>query len=142
MMVHTLTKRTRRWVGCSLLILAAPSAPAQVYVWQDESGSQQFSDQPPQDKAYQRWEPPENPNSPLQLPEPRQRPGATEQNDTESRDKTSARSPDPQEQRCRGYEKALERIDRQLRAGYREPRGNRLRARRRQLLADRFRECH
>jgi hypothetical protein len=43
---------------------------------------------------------------------------------------------------CAEVKAGLEQVQSQLRNGYREPRGNRLRAKRRQLRTRYFRECH
>jgi len=124
-----------------LLVIAVP-AWAEVYTWQDETGQQRFSDRPPESRDYQRWEPPENPNSDLQLPEPRAHSPVVSGNDDEDERRSNARSEKlRQDKQCREYEAELERINNQLRAGYREPKGNRLRAKRRRLRSREFNEC-
>jgi len=126
------------------LILFAMAAPAwaEVYTWQDETGQKRFSDQPPTTRDYERWEPPDNPNSDLQLPEPREDwPERSSGGDKEENRSSAALERERQEEKCRGYEAELERINNQLRAGYREPKGNRLRARRRRLRSKEFNEC-
>jgi len=97
---------------------------------------------PPESRDYQRWEPPENPNSDLQLPEPRAHSPVVSGNDDEDERSSNARSEKlRQDKQCREYEAELERINNQLRAGYREPKGNRLRAKRRRLRSREFNEC-
>lgn len=124
-----------------LLIITVP-VRADVYTWQDENGQQQFSDRPPEAQDYQRWEPPDNPNSDLQLPEAQDNwPDLSDREDDEDGDSRAREQRLRQEKRCRGYEAELERINNQLRAGYREPKGNRLRARRRRLRSKEFNEC-
>lgn len=49
--------------------------------------------------------------------------------------------PDPAIKQCRRYREQLETIQSRLRAGYREPAGNRLRARRRQIEQRLREEC-
>lgn len=46
-----------------------------------------------------------------------------------------------QERQCTRYRNKLARIEQQLDAGYREPKGNRLRQQRRELQSTLFREC-
>ena len=129
----------------SLILFIAAPAWAEVYTWQDENGQQRFSDRPPETQDYQQWEPPDHPNSDLQLPEPRERSSVEPSKDDERENSTKTSSgesqQEKQEKRCRQYEAELERINNQLRAGYREPKGNRLRAKRRRLRSRQFREC-
>lgn len=127
-----------------LLVLFAIAVPAwaEVYTWKDDAGQQQYSDRPPETQDYRQWEPPENPNSDLQLPEPRERrPVVTDKGNERERSARANSGPTRQEKRCRRYEAELERINSQLRAGYREPKGNRLRAKRRRLQSKQFRQC-
>lgn len=125
-----------------ILLVITATARAEVYTWQDETGQQQFSDRPPETRDYQRWEPPENPNSDLQLPEPRDDwPDLSNTDDEEDGGSHAREEKLRQEKRCREYEAELERINNQLRAGYREPKGNRLRAKRRRLRSKEFNEC-
>lgn len=124
-----------------LFFITAPSR-AQVYTWNDEAGQQRYSDRPPTTREYKRWEPPENPNSDLQLPEPREHwPDPSSGNDEEESRSSAQSERLRQERQCREYEAELERINNQLRAGYREPKGNRLRAKRRRLRSKEFNEC-
>ena len=139
-----MTIRPRLCVVLSLVILTLAAVPAwpDIYSWQDASGRQRFSDRPPGNRDYERWTPPENPNSDLQFPEPRDWPTERDEDDDEAREKSSSEKRESRrEARCREYEQELERVNNQLRAGYREPRGNRLRARRRELRSKEFWEC-
>ena len=121
--------------------MPTPAWP-EVYTWRDESGQKRYADQPPATQDYRRWEPPENPNSDLQLPEPREDwPNRSNSRDEEEGPSRAEREERRQEKRCREYEAELERINDELRAGYREPRGNRLRAQRRRLRSRQFNEC-
>ena len=139
-----MTIRPRLAVVLSLVLLTLAVMPArsEIYSWQDESGRQRFSDRPPGNRDYERWTPPENPNSDLQFPEPRDWPTEPDEDDDEAGEESSSETRESQrEARCREYEQELKRINNQLRSGYSEPRGNRLRARRRELRSQEFREC-
>jgi len=135
--------RKHPWGLSGFVILACAAVPAwsEVYSWQDESGRQRFSDRPPENRDYERWTPPENPNSDLQFPEPRPWPDDTDEGGDESEKDAASSDESVQEEQCREYEEELERINNRLRAGYGEPEGNRLRARRRELRSKEFREC-
>lgn len=128
---------------CSLILLPVTvPTQAEIYTWHDESGQQRFSDRPPEATDYQRWQPPENPNSDLQLPEPRDDwPDRSTREDEEESSSSAQSERRRQAERCREYEAELEHINNQLRAGYQEPKGNRLRAERRELRSRQFEEC-
>lgn len=55
--------------------------------------------------------------------------------------KEQERAHQRQQKQCARYQARLDRINRKLDAGYREPRGNELRAQRRELESQLFREC-
>lgn len=123
----------------ALTLMAAP-AMAQVYSWEDKDGNTVFSDTPPENRQAQQVDPSENANPAIPLPEPRQR-------RTRPAGNTSRSSPSPsreeqaQQRRCERIDERLEKINTRLRRGYREPTGNRLRAQRRDLRKQRYREC-
>ncbi|WP_458526080.1 DUF4124 domain-containing protein [Onishia taeanensis] len=130
------------WSRCLLTGLAlagwVTAAQAQVYSWQDQEGQRHFADHPPAGSAEHRtldelpdlnnMQPPgASPYRPLPSPRP-----ATG-NATRAVEATTSR--------CESLERRLEAIQEQLRAGYGEPRGNGLRARRRELNAAYRHEC-
>lgn len=113
-------------------------AQAQVYSWQDKEGQRHFSDHPPAGGAEHR--------ALDELPDlnTMQPPGASPYRPlTSSRPSagSATRAVDVPNPRCESLERRLEAVQQQLRAGYGEPRGNRLRARRRELTAAYRREC-
>lgn len=55
--------------------------------------------------------------------------------------KEQERAHQRQQKQCAHYQARLDRINRKLDAGYREPRGNELRQQRRELQSVLFREC-
>ena len=59
----------------------------------------------------------------------------------QKRNRAVQQAAERQERQCVRYRKKLERIEQQLDAGYREPKGNRLRQQRRELQSTLFREC-
>lgn len=59
----------------------------------------------------------------------------------QKRNRAVQQTAERQERQCVRYRKQLERIEQQLDAGYREPKGNRLRQQRRELQSTLFREC-
>lgn len=59
----------------------------------------------------------------------------------QQRQREVARAERQRQARCTRLRQRRDRIDRQLDAGYREPRGNRLRQQRREVQSQLFREC-
>lgn len=123
---------------CLALSGWALAAQAQLYSWQDDAGQWHFADAPPPGGAERRsldelpelntMRPPEaSPYRPLSSPP-----------SSAGRAADLAEAPSP---RCDTLERRLEAVQQQLRAGYGEPRGNWLRARRRELTAAYRREC-
>ena len=123
---------------CLVLTGWAMVAQAQVYSWQDDQGQWHFADHAPAAGAERRalddlpdlntMRPPEDsPYRPISSPRP-----------SAQRSQPSAGG---QDAHCESLESRLEAVQRELRAGYQEPRGNRLRARRRELTAAYRREC-
>ena len=124
------------------LIAWSLAAQAQVYSWQDETGQWHFADHPPAGGAERRavddlpalntMRPPEpSPYRQLPRPPPASRPAVEGAMGSQN-------APTP---RCESLARRLEAVQQQLRSGYEEPRGNRLRARRRELTAAYRREC-
>ncbi|MCH8499129.1 MAG: DUF4124 domain-containing protein [Marinobacter sp.] len=125
-----------------------------VYTWIDEHGVRQFSDTPPETRTY-RAIPQENlapsrytPN--LERPRQQQsatRPQSRQQSATPQRQAGStanqrrAEQQRRQEQQCERYQARLRSIQAQLRSGYSNAQGNRLREERRQITERYNREC-
>lgn len=131
--------------------LFTSSASAGVYTWTDADGVVHFSDRQPPARRHETVtlrEPSVVPMSEnieqgrrvttinqqvsrsLDRPPRRKEKGRTA-------DKASAKN----EKRCAGYRKRLDRIQQQLRAGYSNDRGNRLRRQRRVVSQTLSREC-
>ncbi|MBD3641679.1 MAG: DUF4124 domain-containing protein [Marinobacter sp.] len=133
-----------------LCLLATTPAHAEVYRWTDANGAIHFSDKPPR----------RLPHSELELREPVTVPMAENlrqsRNISATRDEvqtmltasdrpqkpqSSRQSDDKQAKTCDGYRNKLDRIQSQLRAGYKNDRGNSLREKRRRLSKAYSREC-
>lgn len=143
--------------GVSALILAFAISPAygQVYKWQDSQGRVHYSDSPPKAHHSYREVTSELPHvhrmeplrrSPMtstySRPDTQTTPSARSRivDRSYDQDLPSHRASHSQE-RCDWYRAELERIQKQLRGGYREGTGNRLRERRRELSEKLYREC-
>ncbi|WP_192034980.1 DUF4124 domain-containing protein [Halomonas sp. YLGW01] len=135
-----------RLVGLTLAVWTL-AVEAQVYSWQDEEGRWHFADAPPaaQEPAddTERRSVDDLPTlNTMQPPQasPYRQPATPPSSGRASHSLSGSReaAPDP---RCQRLEERLESVQQALRAGYREPRGNRLRARRRALTDAYRREC-
>jgi hypothetical protein len=139
-------------VGVILFLLfSAPLAFGQVYQWVDENGVRHFSDQPPPDGRESERARTGSLSTYSPAPVPRQttptgttQPAASAprvvvvpEYSTEQPQLGSGRN----EGLCQFYLDQLESIRVQLRSGYREPSGNRLRAQRRDLSTKYRSEC-
>ena len=137
------------------LLYANPSS-AEIYQWTDANGVTHFADRQPRGAAADRWALREIPDvigvrrqAGARQPGTRQ-PAATLHYKTTSKesersrlDRLQARADRKREreQTCSDLLGDLEQVQSQLRAGYREPRGNRLRERKRDLRLRHAREC-
>ena len=128
-----------------IFIFSVPQA--QVYEWVDEQGNRHFSDQKPQGVEFRvLGDPAEGLStySPAAIKHPRPAKSAgSDSSDASgrSRQPTRTSSKDKLQAVCDGYREKMDRIQAQLRAGYSEPRGNRLRARRSALQSAYQRDC-
>lgn len=123
----------------------------QVYQWVDENGVRHFSDQPPPDGQSSERARTGSLSTYSAPPVPRVAPerDAAQSSGPASRSSIIVeQSPAPlqdepkrNEWLCQSYLDRLERIRVQLRSGYREPTGNRLRAERRDVSARYRSEC-
>lgn len=128
--------------GCAL----CAAASGQIYEWFDEHGNRHFTDQKPDGVAYRTLgDPAENLSS--YAPSAIRRAPASPSGETNSSSSRKPRRSENTKKRadikavCADYLHKIDRIQQQLRAGYREPRGNRLRARRSALQAAYRDEC-
>ncbi len=127
------------------LLLWATFSSGQVYQWVDENGVRHFSDRQPPEGVEARETRPGGLSTytaapVLPTPAPAQRQQSPQQSVTVTPSSTPA-APRRNEQRCQSYLAQLEHIQEQLRRGYREPRGNRLRAQRREVSTRYRNEC-
>ncbi len=117
---------------------------AEIYTWTDASGNQHFSDTPPDQPAKSVELGPisivpmnENIQQGARISELREsfdeRP--TQRNPSERRDSERIK------RQCEQYRNTLDKIQQQLRAGYSNDRGNRLRRKRREMSQRLAREC-
>jgi len=132
--------------GLALMMATSPT----IYEWIDEDGNRHFSDREPDvagwservidETAISTYRAPDHP-----APQRRGRAVAPEPDDGSSgrdRGRRSPFSPDPeQERRCARLAERLDAVQDELRAGYREPRGQRLRDRRSELREAYRKEC-
>ena len=136
------TNALRILIAPALAVMAISPAHAEIYQWTDEEGVTHYTDQPREDGAEKEWARPDLTNSPMELPEPGTWEPEREPEKDDRGDHQAARERlSEQERDCRQYEKRLDRINEELGQGYREPRGNRLRAERRELRSTIFSEC-
>ena len=128
-----------------IFVFSVPQA--QVYEWFDEHGNRHFSDQKPQGVEFRvLGDPAEGLStySPAAIknPRPPKSPGSSSSDPSgQSRQPTRTSNKENLEAVCDGYLEKIDRIQSQLRAGYSEPRGNRLRARRSALQSAYQRDC-
>lgn len=125
----------------TVAILAAMPAHAEVYTWTDEDGITHYTDKPREDGAAEEWANPDLTNSPMEMPEPGTWEPEREEESSDDDQAAVREQVSAQERRCRQYEARLDRINEELGRGYREPRGNKLRAKRRKLRSTMFSEC-
>jgi|GEM_PF-612081 len=150
------------WLAALMLISAVTSTPiveAKIYKWRDSEGNIHFSDRPRPVRNAKFPQPAlDTPTSQseeisaelpyihrIQAPEiifPKRRPSVTTQSvQASKRHKSNAINAKKLAIKCQGYRKLITSINKQLRSGYREPKGNRLRAKRRELSDKLYREC-
>jgi hypothetical protein len=133
------------------LVFSASLAFGQVYQWVDENGVRHFSDQPPPDGRESEQAKTSRLSTYSPAPAPRvpnptgaSAPAASAPRVIVVPEQSAAPAPPASgrnEYLCQSYLNQLEYIRIQLRSGYREPRGNRLRAERRELSTRYRSEC-
>ena len=130
-----------------IFVFSVPQA--QVYEWFDEHGNRHFSDQKPEGVEYRvLGDPadrlstyaPTDATSPISKSRPADN-SAADASPAASRRAKNDKARDL-EAACDDYLQKIDRIQSQLRAGYSEPRGNRLRARRSALQSAYRRDCN
>ncbi len=123
------------------LLITPLLSPAQVYQWTDEHGNTHFSDEAPQKENVRQLERPRLVNSPLPRVEVQRPEASSSEEQRQRRGVRASQQENAQERRCESYRTRKERINKRLRSGYREPRGNQLRRQRRELRALLYQEC-
>jgi len=138
-----------RIMALSLLCVAlATPATAEIYRWTDANGAIHFSDTPPKQQRHSNV----TVQPPVTVPMSenirqadkvrRSRAEVDRLLEPGSRDRYArARETEKLARQCEKYRKQLDRIQGQLRAGYGNDRGNRLRQKRRQVSQLYSREC-
>ncbi|NVD34786.1 DUF4124 domain-containing protein [Marinobacter lutaoensis] len=130
-------------------LLLPGTAQSEVYRWIDSRGSVHFSDRPPGRSHQTVTLSPtvtvpmaDNLEASRRVTETRQDVSRLlSDGDRPGRPDRPAVADEPEPDPCDGYRRKLEQVQAQLRAGYRNDRGNRLRARRRELSQAYSREC-
>ncbi|MEP1213675.1 MAG: DUF4124 domain-containing protein [Marinobacter sp.] len=142
-----------RQAAIFLLLLIPAVSTAEMYTWIDEQGVAHFTDIKPSDREHRQVE--LRPPSLIPMRENisrgervstinRQVNRSLEANDggkQKASAQQEARELKRKNARCAGYRERLERIQQQLRAGYSNDKGNRLRRQRREVSQKLSREC-
>jgi hypothetical protein len=126
-----------RYVFVSILLISSFAKANEIYRWQDAKGRIHYSESAPLEGNYQQLGvedlPPVHsavpPDFPKSVPVTNKQPIPAQRVKKSRRVKSNEQSL----KQCRRYREQLEGIAARLRAGYREPTGNRLRAKRRQI---------
>lgn len=110
-------------------------AESSIYQWRDASGQIQFGDRPPHPEQAESVSTAQMRAINSQAPPP-DMPSMLSRQTSKAPSRKRQRS-----SRCDSYRRGLAMVEDKLRAGYREPQGNRLRERRRELSGKLWREC-
>ena len=129
-----------------MLLAMSFMAHARIYEWTDADGVRQFTDREPIGVEYRiRDDGEESLTTYSPVPVPRVPPSSGSGSDNRPPARSAAGkgkgAAADRAERCANYRQRLDRIQNQLRAGYREPRGNQLRRQRRQLTESYRRDC-
>jgi hypothetical protein len=121
------------------------ASAAEIYRWRDAQGKLHYGELVPQDADYEQLDqstlPPVH-TLPVAEKSPQVETTSNRAQQKKSRPKSRRGVQENSRiKRCRRYQEQLETIQSKLRAGYREPQGNRLRAKRRQLEQHQREEC-
>ena len=142
-----------RQVAVCLLLFISAVSEAEMYTWIDEQGVAHFTDIKPSDREHKQVE--LRPPSLIPMRENIRRGErvstinrqinrsmeANESVEQKASAEQEAREQKRKNARCAGYRERLERIQQQLRAGYSNDKGNRLRRQRREVSQKLSREC-
>jgi len=134
------------WLLLGILLFSAPQA--QVYEWFDADGNRHFSDKKPEGVAFRALgDPAANLSSykPANIQQPRplvDQSRSDSSSSGQSRRSTAGAAAEDLKAICAEYLARIDSIHARLRAGYDEPRGNRLRAERSALRAAYRRDCN
>ncbi len=115
-----------------LLMVISMNSQAKLYKWVDKQGQTHFSDQPPLNSEVKI--------ETLSAPEVGNQILAPEKIEFYQAPKKTARKRKTKRRNCNKYAVRIDKVQQQLRRGYKEPRGNKLRARRREL-SEQLRQC-
>lgn len=139
------------FIALLFISVITPSVSAGVYTWTDADGVVHFSDQQPSARRHDTVTLSEPSVVPMSENIEQGRRVTTikqevsrslERPDSGRRSTGRDKKADARHQkRCKGYRKRLDRIQQQLRAGYSNDRGNRLRRQRREVSQALSREC-
>ena len=138
----------KRMLSLLLGILLFPALQAQVYEWFDADGNRHFSDHKPEGVAFRALgDPAANLSSykpaDIQQSRPLVDPGRSNSSSSgQNRRSTAGAGAADLKAVCDEYLARIDSIHDRLRAGYDEPRGNRLRAERSALRAAYRRDCN
>lgn len=131
-----------RYFFCLVLFAFAQAVvAAEIYRWRDAKGKLHYGELIPQNADYELVD--ESTLPPVHtvpVPEKTSQPAAKPHHSALKKSSRKTKE-NPAIKRCRRYREQLETIQSRLRAGYREPQGNRLRAKRRQLEQRQREEC-
>ncbi len=135
------------------LVTPAVAAAQKMYTWIDDQGVAHFTDIKPSKREHKQVEL----KSPSLIPmrenitrgervstinqQVSRRLEASDTGPRKVSDEQSVRERERKDARCEGYREKLERIQQQLRAGYSNDQGNRLRRQRREVSQKLSREC-
>ncbi|WP_097458985.1 DUF4124 domain-containing protein [Mangrovitalea sediminis] len=132
---------------CAFALLCQ-TAQARIYKWVDQSGLVHYSDEAPPSAKAKVLTPPALPDINVITSSGQLRHAPKSSEGTAQRARAQRRSSASVQKhramlirRCAHYRHEIEVIEARLRAGYREPQGNRLHAKVRALESARFREC-
>jgi len=136
-------------VAVLMLVFSLP-AVAGIYTWTDAEGVVHFTDTPPSDKSHR----PVDVSAPVTVPMVvnlqqhkrvsgirRQVQGMLSSDRKRDSEPGKAKAVARQEEACAGYRRKLAQVQSQLRAGYGNSKGNRLRDKRRNISQALSREC-
>lgn len=118
------------------------SAPtmAEIYKWRDAQGVTHYSEDPPTQAAQQASEISAD-LPPIQRVSKPPKAFPTSATKAQKKPKVTRRKASKRASKCPAYRAKIQRINQQLRGGYKEPTGNRLRAKRRELSDKIYAEC-